>query len=251
MREGLDADDGWRLVEDEFEMTARLFTRHLHHGELQRQKQLARTRNQGAVDAITGPLDGQIQPNIQDKTLPGQLQAEERSKKTVAAIHDANNGQGDDPWLSDPRLAGLMSNKHNKAPLAKIGALQSTSRAAHGYSKGQASPHKRRTYVPSAAQHDQDFKDEVFPAKQEDSDSDGLDGPSLQKNIKSSRIDTETSGPRSIKQHNKIATSVKKGTGPAPRLSNTSTSKTSKRTFTAPATDSSDDDASQSSEPRV
>ena len=142
MHEGLDADDGWRLVEDEFEMTAHLFTRHLHHAEYKRQKRLAEVRNQGAVAAIT--LSTEANPGF---SSPGLTRS-----KNAAAIKPSKNAEpsakGDDPWLSDPRLAGLMSNKREMAPQQKIKAMHSKSRAAYGYSKGQASPPKRRTIAP-------------------------------------------------------------------------------------------------------
>lgn len=242
MREGLEADDGWRLVEDEFEMTARLFTRHLHHGELQRQKQLAKTRNQNALDAITGQINGKADPAVAERPPPDQTQAVPRSKDTVASNLDVSNRQGDDPWLSDPRLAGLMSNKHTKAPLAKIGALQSTSRAAHGYSKGQASPPKRRRYAALVAQDDQILEVAALSPKQEDSDGDDLDGPSIRKEIKFSHVKTKTDGARLAEQKPKPKANMKRETMCARQASNPISSKASRISHVAPVADSSDDD---------
>ncbi|KAL8741972.1 MAG: hypothetical protein Q9190_005479 [Brigantiaea leucoxantha] len=45
MHEGLDRDDIYIMVEDEFLSVARTFTAHLHHAEYIRQKNLARARN--------------------------------------------------------------------------------------------------------------------------------------------------------------------------------------------------------------
>lgn len=181
MRDGADADDAWRLVEDEFEVTARLFTRHLHHAEYQRQKQLAKRRNQGAVDAITGPASGKTDPSAQSpRPRQGAVQAE-RSKKVIYDVRDEANGKGDDPWLRDPRLAGLMSHKQNRTPLAKIDAMHSTSRAAHGFSKGQSSPPKRRKYAPSLSIQPEEGVSKIprqVSFEQDDDDSDDLDAPS-------------------------------------------------------------------------
>ena len=166
MIDGFDADDGWRLVEDEFETTARLFTRHLHQAEYQRQKDLARTRNQSTVDAIAGLAHDDDNANIT------RAVTHENTKVNGQRAH-ATHGRNDDPLLSDPRLAGLMSSKRTAAPLSKIDALHSTSRAAYGFSKGQVSPPKRRTYGPLIkTEVEDDF------CEQEDYDSNDLDAPS-------------------------------------------------------------------------
>ena len=124
MRPGADADDAWRMVEDEFFVTASEFTRHLHHAELQRQKQLAKVRDQSAVNAITqstldsdraGAATSKMASNIrQDRAKPEDDH------------NDRKNGD-DDPWLRDPRLAGLMSSKQSKTQHIKIRNTQSTS----------------------------------------------------------------------------------------------------------------------------
>jgi hypothetical protein len=151
MRDGLDADDAWRLVEDEFEVTAKLFTRHLHHAEYQRLKRLAKTRNQGAVDAITGIEPQALRAegdNHQDPVQAHLLRPAMNNSRTEVDM------RSEDLRLNDPKLAGLMSHKQkDKAPLTKIGALQSSSRAAHGFSQGQASPPKRRKYASMQVDH--------------------------------------------------------------------------------------------------
>jgi hypothetical protein len=144
MIEGFDADDAYWTVEDEFLTTANLYTRHLHHAEYQRQKQLASKKNEGAVRNITRPVDGRTTLSAESrKTLEGSKQ---RLKGRIAITNVFGNGmddpgeEEDDPWLRDPRLAGLMSQKETSAPLAKITGTQSTSRAARGYSQRQRSP---------------------------------------------------------------------------------------------------------------
>ena len=55
-----------------------------------------------------------------------------------------------------------MSNKRDIAPQQKINALHSKSRAAYGYSKGQASPPKRRTIAPIIKQEASEASDEFY-----------------------------------------------------------------------------------------
>lgn len=147
MVEGLDADDGYIQVEDEFMATAQLFTRHLHHAEYQRQKHLARSKNVGAVQSITRPVDGRTQTSLETKIKLDAKDQRQRARAAVANVYsdekvDSEEGE-DDPWLRDPRLAGLMAQKENTAPLGKITGIQSASRAALGYTQGQPSPMKQ------------------------------------------------------------------------------------------------------------
>lgn len=175
MKPGAEADDAWRLVEDEFEVTARLFTRHLHHAELQRQKRLAKTRNQHAVDAIVNPSSEVSSTSA----IPTKSSNQDSSSKLGdTRRHNEPNAADDDPWLRDPRLAGLMSHKNNKPALTKIDAVHSTSRAAYGYSKGQASPPKRRKYAPLSSPPTEDVFADEEELQRDDYDSDDLDGPS-------------------------------------------------------------------------
>jgi hypothetical protein len=58
MIEGIDHDDQYRMVEDEFLAVAGEFTRHLHTAEYQRLKGLAKSQNADAIQNISRPVTG-------------------------------------------------------------------------------------------------------------------------------------------------------------------------------------------------
>jgi hypothetical protein len=57
MEEGLDGDDAYIMVEDEFQAVAKGFTQHLHHAEYVRLKNLAKTQNASTINTISRPVD--------------------------------------------------------------------------------------------------------------------------------------------------------------------------------------------------
>ncbi len=56
MLDGIENDDGYRMVEDEFLSVAGEFTRHLHAAEYQRLKQLAKAQNAETIRNISRPI---------------------------------------------------------------------------------------------------------------------------------------------------------------------------------------------------
>src|ERR1700761_6360312 len=61
---GLEHDDGWVMVEDEFVTTARNFTAHLHHADYQRLKKLSEARGASTFSSISRPTDGRTKQSI-------------------------------------------------------------------------------------------------------------------------------------------------------------------------------------------
>ncbi|KAH7035518.1 uncharacterized protein B0I36DRAFT_360871 [Microdochium trichocladiopsis] len=60
MIDGLDHDDRWRMVEDEFLATAQQFTAHLHAAEYQRLKSASRSQNATTIRNISRPVVGRM-----------------------------------------------------------------------------------------------------------------------------------------------------------------------------------------------
>ncbi len=89
MRPGWDEDDGYIMVEDEFLATAQLYTKHLHHAEYQRLKNLARTRQTQISETDT---NRPVSTTIMRDELRRKKTAESRSRKINAGL---------DPLLSD------------------------------------------------------------------------------------------------------------------------------------------------------
>jgi hypothetical protein len=172
MRPGLDADDAYIMVEDEFLATARTFTAHLHHAEYKRLKALARERKRTSMPSpFPGPGSGD------DSTLPTLLKRKKaaganlaRSRaalESIGAMKSSRSGsstplaaeldendsgpdfsskrsppQADDPWLGTSLAPLLSPQKRRKeahlivppslAGLKGTGARSNT-RAARGY----------------------------------------------------------------------------------------------------------------------
>ena len=136
MMDGLDEDDGWVMVEDEFLSTAKLYTQHLHHAEYQRLKQLARARNASTMSSIKRPTDGKTAMSMQTrKKIEGFAQRQENAKAIRNVGGDDSDSEADsldeeDPWMSDPRLAGLMTMKEPSAKLGRLTGTQSSTQAS-------------------------------------------------------------------------------------------------------------------------
>lgn len=122
MIDGLENDDGWVMVEDEFLTTAKLYTAHLHHADYQRLKKLSRVRAVSTMTGIERPTDGKTKQSLLTKKM---IQASALRKSTQAAITnlglqaEINEDDEDDPYMQDPQLAGLM-NQHQPKGLVKV-----------------------------------------------------------------------------------------------------------------------------------
>ncbi|KAL8883153.1 MAG: hypothetical protein Q9192_007408 [Flavoplaca navasiana] len=155
MREGLSHDDIYIMVEDEFLSTAQLFTSHLHHAEYVRLKIAAKARNASSLlpnsNAMSRPTDSITTMRAETKK---KKEAEARMGKNKAALDkmksdarsnialttDDDLGSEDEedeqPWAGTS-LQGLMAPaaRKNLTSLSGLQGIQSSTRAANGYSK--------------------------------------------------------------------------------------------------------------------
>ncbi|KAG9647371.1 hypothetical protein KCU64_g10180, partial [Aureobasidium melanogenum] len=169
MRPGWDADDGWRMVTDEFMATAQLFTAHLAHAEYRRQKELARNRERalGGADAIARPVVGQLSKDGQRKKLG------ESQRAGVKALVKAEEDQEEaDPW-EGTHLASLMMSPRKRERLqpTKVAGRSST-RAAAGFDRARPLDLRGR---PLQREKSPEVKKEV--KLEEDTTDDDLDAP--------------------------------------------------------------------------
>jgi hypothetical protein len=172
MRPGWEADDGWRMVTDEFTATAQLFTAHLAHAEYRRQKELVKNREKasGGADAIARPVVGQLSKEGQRKKQ-GELQ-----RQGVKAIMRAEEEEEVDPWLGT-QLAGLMMSPRKRERLQPVKVVgRSSTRAAAGFDRARPLDIRGR---PLDREQSLPVKKET-KTEQESTDDDDLDatGPS-------------------------------------------------------------------------
>lgn len=159
MQEGLDRDDIYIMVEDEFQAVAKTFTQHLHHAEYMRLKHLARTQNASTISTISRPVDSITKMREETKK---KKEAETRSAKQKTALQqiigqargrrpkiDSDSSESeeekhDDPWVGTT-LQGLMTKSPHKphTSLTGLQGVKSSTRAAAGYSKPESRPTPR------------------------------------------------------------------------------------------------------------
>ena len=205
MQEGLDRDDIYIMVEDEFQAVAKTFTQHLHHAEYVRLKNLAKNQNASAISSISRPVDSITKMREETKRRKG---AEARSAKQKTALQqimgpahrrrpqtatdesESEEEKPDDPWVGTT-LQGLMTKSPRKAQTSLIGlqSVKSSTRAASGYSKPESRPLQPRKLFDLSPTAVQDYKASAqlqlqsqLPGEDEDATSseeedDDLDGP--------------------------------------------------------------------------
>lgn len=166
MLDGLDQDDIYIMVEDEFHTIARTFTQHLHHAEYVRLKNLARSRNASTASKISRPVDSITAIRAEtkkkkeaelreakNKTALEQLKSTARARILSSEDSDLSEPEDKDEghWKGTP-LQGLMTTSPHKnhTSLTGLQSIKSTTRAAAGFSKSGAKP----SSYPSAKPYD-------------------------------------------------------------------------------------------------
>ncbi|KAI4845116.1 hypothetical protein E4T44_05799 [Aureobasidium sp. EXF-8845] len=171
MRPGWEADDGWRMVTDEFMATAQLFTAHLAHAEYRRQKELAKNREKAlrGADAIARPVVGQLSKEGQRKRQ-GELQ-----RQGVKAIMKDEEEVEEDPWMGT-QLANLMMSPRKRERLQAVKFVgRSSTRAAAGFDRAQTLDLRGRPLERQKSPH---LKTEVKAKDQSTDDDLDATGPS-------------------------------------------------------------------------
>ncbi|KAI1801133.1 hypothetical protein F4811DRAFT_478801 [Daldinia bambusicola] len=138
MIEGLEHDDMYRMVEDEFLSTAQQFTAHLHAAEYHRLKAASKSQNADTIRDISRPVVGRMTDPVKQKQ-----ERKARLEKQRAAMRKARAGKGrdDDSTASESdlwqsaSLHGLMESPRKKVTrLDNLAKVATTTRAAAGFS---------------------------------------------------------------------------------------------------------------------
>ncbi|KAJ5121668.1 uncharacterized protein N7515_009629 [Penicillium bovifimosum] len=138
--EGIEHDDGWVMVEDEFYAVAQTFTQHLHHAEYLRRRKEVKAANAAGIKDIERHTDGRTPL---PKGVEWRREAEtlrERQKAGLAKMGDPgadqNDEDDDDERWAGTHLHDLMTSPRKSRALAGVSAPKSSTRAAAGF--GQA-----------------------------------------------------------------------------------------------------------------
>ncbi|KAI0456494.1 hypothetical protein F5B21DRAFT_153949 [Xylaria acuta] len=140
MVEGIDGDDRYRMVEDEFLATAQRFTAHLHAAEYKRLKAASELENAQMIKNISRPVVGQVTDLVKIKQEKKAL----IQKQRLAARKLRRDGSGDESTGTDDlndswqkhSLYGLMESPGKRAKrLDRLPSAPSVTRAAAGFNR--------------------------------------------------------------------------------------------------------------------
>jgi len=197
MEEGLDGDDAYIMVEDEFQAVAKGFTQHLHHAEYVRLKNLAKTQNASTINTISRPVDSITEmreetkkkreaevKTMKQKNALQQMKMQAGRPKSDDEESDLDDNKADDPWIGTS-LQGLMTSpRKSQTSCTGWDGVNSNTRAAAGYAKAE------RKSVPAALPFDLSPKRVLEGANAKQSqvyddttsgDDDGLDVPAARR----------------------------------------------------------------------
>ncbi len=144
MDEGLDKDDRFRMVEDEFLDMAKEFTQHLHAAEYQRLKKAARSQNAAVINSISRPISVSM-PDETRRKVESVARAKKQAATVQGLLRKQGRGSGSDEdsdgnggaWLGTA-LHGLMeSPRKSTVSLTKIGKAMASTRATVGFDKSR------------------------------------------------------------------------------------------------------------------
>lgn len=129
---GIQNDDKWRMVEDEFVAVAHKFTAHLHAAEYQRLKERVKRDNSDAIRSLSRLVSGPMTENVKKRhaaLLRGQSQY--RGIKRASGAAAADELDGDEMSWAGTNLRELMNSPRKKpAPLATLVSNGPGTRAA-------------------------------------------------------------------------------------------------------------------------
>ncbi|RDW78660.1 uncharacterized protein DSM5745_05512 [Aspergillus mulundensis] len=143
LREGLDEDDLYIMVEDEFYTVAQTFTQHLHYAEYVRRKKEAKLQNADTIADIARPTDGvtRMSAELTKKIAAEELKAQQDNALDAALGNQPARDQdaGDDPeteasWAGT-HLQNLLLSPRRVRSLAALRKVRSSTRAAAGFSQ--------------------------------------------------------------------------------------------------------------------
>lgn len=157
--EGLDNDDIYVMVEDEFYAVAQTFTRNLHYAEYVRRKKEAKLRNEATIRGISRPTDGvtSMTDETRRRKVSEALSARQKAglnqtmgKRPRVDSEDERDGleaedaeeDGDGLWAGTS-LHNLMMSPRSARSLVGLQGVKSSTRAAAGYSQTSNSSRSR------------------------------------------------------------------------------------------------------------
>ena len=141
MDEGMECDDKYRMVEDEFLTIAQKYTVHLHAAEYKRQEKMVKARNAETISSISRPVTDRMPDHTRRRVesvarSKTQRNAIEGLLEEKAVADDTDDSDEDGLPYIGTTLHGLMDSPRRKAAsLSKVGSVRTATRAAAGFQK--------------------------------------------------------------------------------------------------------------------
>jgi hypothetical protein len=130
MIEGLEDDDRYRMVEDEFVAVAGIFTAHLHAAEYHRLKEKARAQNADTIRSISRPVTRQPTTDVKKKQEMLGLYAKQKLalSNTLRKRKGLSESDDEEPWLGTA-LEDLMTRTPKKPSISLTSLMPDSSHA--------------------------------------------------------------------------------------------------------------------------
>ncbi|KAE8555524.1 hypothetical protein EYB25_000221 [Talaromyces marneffei] len=145
---GIENDDMYIMVEDEFYAIAQQFTRHLHHAEYIRRKKQAKKMNASVLREMERPTDGKTPMSKETLKRKESERLHERQRKGLEPSvrrpedsdddlaeeeeEDEEEEKEDDPWYGTSLHTFMTSPRKNRS-LVGLERIRSKTRAAAGF----------------------------------------------------------------------------------------------------------------------
>ncbi|KAK6429431.1 hypothetical protein LTR95_014419 [Oleoguttula sp. CCFEE 5521] len=236
------SDQVFRMVEDEFLSTAKLYTRHLHREAYIEAKRRARASGGAMLRDLDRATDGRT-----GRGRRGDLEAEARERRKREKSQEAEEER--EEWL-DPQLAGLMKGREearvvcrtSKGVGRKVAGVKGDTRAARGFGRSPGKIKKRDADMMWNGEDEAGPSQKRKQVEVEGNDSDDLDA------MRSHTVPSKPAAKSAINKrllagsHLEAPTDIfkpytKSSTSKSAMASTTTSSKTSRNNMPTPPTD--------------
>ncbi|KAL2862267.1 uncharacterized protein BJX67DRAFT_309544 [Aspergillus lucknowensis] len=146
LNEGLDGDDIYIMVEDEFYTVAQSFTKHLHYAEYVRRGREAKARNAAKIEDIARPTNGttDMSDELKKKYAAEDLKASQKkgldriygngSRESYERETPQDDVDEENSWAGTHLQDLMLSPRRARLLVGKTG-VRSTTRAAAGFAQ--------------------------------------------------------------------------------------------------------------------
>ena len=230
MRPGLDADDIYIMVEDEFHAIAQSYTQHLHHAEYKRLKEIVKAKHAGSIEKILRPVaasgtkglskDRQVHRAHKEMAerrdeafekigAKGKDTSENADQDWSDEDADPNVVRDDDPWIGT-MLQDLMTHQPNNPSLVGLQGITANTKASRGFRPESSARWPRRKGDASNAQGTKSAMSTAEPEIGSDeetaSDTDDLDKPvrSQKAQVKGKEVENSKAESAKLRKNRKV-----------------------------------------------